>query len=69
MKNIIEKYNSHYFKNIYFSPSNNCLYRTSDDYIFKITFKSENAAYIQNIDGNSVRIYLNTLRKDLGFKD
>ena len=66
---IIEKYNSHYFENIYFSPSNNCLYRTSEDYIFKITFKSENKTRVQNIDGKPVFIYLNTLRKNLGFKD
>ena len=66
---IIKKYNSHYFDNLYFSPSNNCLYRTSEDYIFEITFKSGNQVFVQNIDGNPVRIYLNTLRKNLGFKD
>ena len=66
---IITKYNSHLFENIYFSPSNNCLYRSSEDYIFEITFKSGNQVSVQDIDGNSVRIYLNTLRKDLGFKD
>lgn len=65
---IIEKYNSHYFENIYFSPSNNCLYRSSEDYIFKIPFKSENQANLLDIDGNQVQIYLNTLRKNLGFK-
>ena len=66
---IIEKYNSHYFKNIYFSPSTNNLYRSSEGYFFTIPFKSRNQANLLDIDGNQVQIYLNTLRKNLGFKD
>ena len=65
---IIEKYNSHYFENIYFSPSNNFLYRSSEGYFFTIPFKSRNQANLLDIDGNQVQIYLNTLRKNLGFK-
>ena len=42
--------------------------RSSEDYIFKIPFKSENQANLLDIDGNQVQIYLNTLRKNLGFK-
>lgn len=65
---IIEKYNSHYFENIYFSPSNNCLYRASEGYFFTIPFKSRNQPNLLDIDGNQVQIYLNKLRKNLGFK-
>ena len=66
---IIEKYNSHYFKNIYYSPSNNCLYRSSEGYKFTIPFKSRNQANVQDIDGYPLQIYLSKLRKNLGFKD
>ena len=66
---VVEKYNSHLFENLYFSPSNNCLYRSSEGYFFTIPFKFVTRVYVQNIDGYPVQIYLNKLRKNLGFKD
>ena len=65
----IEKYNDHLFENLYFSPSNNCLYKSSEEFKFKIPFKSRNRLFVQNINGNTVSFYLNVLRKNLGFKN
>ena len=70
----IIKYNDHLFENIYFSPSNNCLYKYSDDYFFKIQFKKykNNENYfiyktqVNDINEKSVHICLNKLRKTLG---
>ena len=73
----VEKYNSHLFENLYFSPSNNCLYKSSEDYKFRIEFKSyklekNNKNYfnyqtsIYDINEKSVHICLNKLRKALG---
>lgn len=72
---IIEKYNSHYFENLYFSPSNNCLYRSCEDYKFKIQFKNYNydkiyfsyLTQINDINKKRVKIYLSKLRKELGY--
>ena len=60
------KYNDHYFENIWFSSSTNCLYKISDGYIFKIPFKSQGRINIYDINNNKVQIYLNKLRKLLG---
>ena len=60
------KYNDHYFENIWFSSSTNCLYKISDGYIFRIPFKSCNRIYIYDTNKNQVQIYLNKLRKILG---
>ena len=70
----VEKYNSHLFENLYFSPSKNCLYKSSEDYKFKIEFKKykNNKNYfnyktsIYDINEKSVHICLNKLRKALG---
>ena len=72
---IIEKYNSHYFENLYFSPSNNCLYRSCEDYKFKIQFKNYNydkiyfsyLTQINDINKKRDKIYLSKLRKELGY--
>ena len=74
----IIKYNDHYFQNIYFSPSTNCLYRSSESYLFKILFKSykfkgkdkiyySEKTVINDINKKPVQIYLNKLKKDLGY--
>lgn len=63
----ITKYNSHYFENTYFSPSTNCLYRYSEDYLFEITFKNRrNMIQMIDINGKRAVIFLNKLRKNLG---
>ena len=63
----IIKYNSHNLENYYFSPSTNCIYRYSDDYLFEIPFKSQKRIHINN-SNNNLTIYLNKLRKNLGFR-
>ena len=60
------KYNDHYFENIWFSPSTNCLYKISDGYIFRIPFKSRGRITIYDKNKNQVQICLNKLRKILG---
>lgn len=57
------KYNDHYFENIWFSSSTNCLYKISDDYIFKIPFKSQDRIKIYDINKIKTSISLNKLRK------
>ena len=74
----IIKYNSHLFENLYFSPSTNYLYRSSDEYFFRIEFKKYKnkvndkiyfnyKTQINDINNNCVQIYLNKLRRDLGY--
>ena len=74
----IIKYNSHLFENLYFSPSNNCIYKVSEGYKFKIEFKKYKnkvkgkiyfncSIRISDINKKPVNIYLNKLRRDLGY--
>ena len=42
------KYNDRYFENIWFSPTNKCLYKISDGFIFKTPFKPCNCHYKVN---------------------
>ena len=61
------QYNSHKFKDYYFSPRTNCLYKYSDDdYLFEIPFKTQDRATIYSTENRSVRITLNKLREILG---
>ena len=62
------QYNSHKFKGYYFSPTTNCLYRYSDDYLFEIPFKSRNRATVYNTENCPIRISLYKLRKMLGYQ-
>lgn len=48
------KYNDHYFENTWYSPSNKCLYKISDGFIFKTPFKTCNCIY--NVNKNTVQI-------------
>ena len=61
------EYNFHYFQNLWFSPSNNCLYKISDGYIFRIPFKSQGRIRINDNNKQSICFYLNKLRKILGY--
>ena len=61
------KYNDNKFTDLYFSPTTNCLYRYSDDYLFEIPFKSRNRVTIYDIEINRVWIHLNRLREILGY--
>ena len=65
----VANFNDNLFINIYFSPSTNCIYKSSDDYIFEIPFKSGNRVGINNTENKTVRIYLNKLRISLGFEN
>ena len=48
------KYNDHYFENTWYSPSNKCLYKISDGFIFKTPFKTCNCFY--KINKNELEI-------------
>ena len=74
----IIRYNSHLFENLFFSPSTNCLYKTSERYKFKIPFKKYQIkvngkiyfnykTQINDINKKCVHICLNKLRKDLNY--
>ena len=74
----IIKYNDHLFDNIYFSPSNSCLYKISEGYKFKIEFKKYQiknkdkiyfnySTQVRDINNKPVNICLNKLRKNLGY--
>ena len=64
----VTNFDDNLFINIYFSPSTNCIYKSSDDYLFEIPFKSGNRVAINNTENKTVRIYLNKLRISLGFE-
>ena len=74
----IIRYNDHLFENLYFSPSTNCLYKSSDEYLFKIQFKRykfekngkiyfDIKTNVRDINNKQVNIYLNKLKKYLGY--
>ena len=63
------QYNSHKFKDTYFSPTTNCIYRYSEDgYLFEIPFKKYNSTQIYSIENKRVDIYRDKLRKMLGYQ-
>ena len=64
----VTNFNDNLFINIYFYPSTNCIYKSSDDYLFEIPFKTQNRVGINNTENKTVRIHLNKLRISLGFK-
>ena len=49
------KYNDRYFENIWYSPTNKCLYKISDGFIFKTPFKPCNCYYKVN-NNNTVEM-------------